>query len=221
MALSNYLKIKSSNIYDYFFNLKYDARFSMETNTSVKLMDMDIRSQSIIHARHYQATHYRLFFKTMDQLKLNWKQFNFIDFGSGKGRCLLVAGLMGFRQVVGVEFAEDLCQIAKKNISSFKEKNPEVELSPIKIVNEDALNYFPQTKNNIYFFYNPFDGNILKNVLQNCVESSKDSRDYYIYVNPLRDYLFESFNLEEVLLIPNLNHNKKVKIFTNACSRKS
>ena len=212
----NQLKIKSAKIYDYFINLRYDQKFSIETNIPVKLLDMDIDHQSIIHARQYQATHYRLFFKIMNQLQLNWKKFTFIDFGSGKGRCLLIAGMLGFKEAIGIEFAEDLCQKSRENLQSFKKAHPHVELSPIKIIKEDALNFYPYSNHNVYFFYNPFDGNIMEKVLQNCVESSNsESRDYYIYINPLRDYLFESFGLKEVMSIPNLNHNKKVKIYTN------
>jgi hypothetical protein len=124
--------------------------------------------------------------------------------------------MLGFKDVIGVEFAEDLCQKSRENLQSFKKAHPNIRLSPIKIVKEDALNFYPHSNHNVYFFYNPFDGNIMEKVLQNCVESSDpESRDYFIYINPLRDYLFESFDLKKVMTIPNLNHNKKVKIYTN------
>ena len=56
----------------------------------------------------------------MNQLNLPWDKFNFIDFGSGKGRCLLMAGILGFKNVIGIEFAKDLCEWAKRNKLSFQ-----------------------------------------------------------------------------------------------------
>ena len=206
-----------SKIYDNFLNLKYDYQFSIKTNSSVQLINMEVESKSIIHARHYQATHYRLFFKIMNQLNLPWGKFNFIDFGSGKGRCLLMASMLGFKEVIGIEFAKDLCETAKKNKFSLQKNFSHIPLSPITIINEDALNFCPKTKNNVFFFYNPFDGVILEEVLQNCSSCSPTgSRDYYIYVNPLRDYLFGPLGLKEIIKLENSNHNKKVKIFTNS-----
>ena len=217
--MNSFTKAKNvlSKIYDNLLNLKYDYQFSLKTNSSVQLINMEVKSESIIHARHYQATHYRLFFKIMNQLNLPWNKFNFIDFGSGKGRCLLMASMLGFKKVIGIEFAKDLCETAEDNKLSLQKNFPHIPLSPIEIINEDALNYFPKTKNNVFFFYNPFDGVILKEVLQNCSDySPKGSRDYYIYINPLRDYLFESLRLKEIIKLENSNHNKKVKIFTNS-----
>ncbi|MEC8623788.1 MAG: class I SAM-dependent methyltransferase [Bdellovibrionota bacterium] len=217
--MNSFTKAKNvlSKIYDNLLNLKYDYQFSLKTNSSVQLINMEVKSESIIHARHYQATHYRLFFKIMNQLNLPWNKFNFIDFGSGKGRCLLMASMLGFKKVIGIEFAKDLCETAEDNKLSLQKNFPHIPLSPIEIINEDALNFFPKTKNNVFFFYNPFDGVILKEVLQNCSDySPKGSRDYYIYINPLRDYLFEPLRLKEIIKLENSNHNKKVKIFTNS-----
>jgi len=213
-----FIKTKNilSKIYDHLLNIKYDHQFSLKTNTSVQLMNMEVESVSVVHARHYQATHYRLFFKVMSQLNLPWDKFNFIDFGSGKGRCLLMAGILGFKNVIGIEFAKDLCEWAKRNKLSFQNNFPQIKLPPMTIINDDALNFIPQTKNNVFFFYNPFDGIILKEVLKNCTQNSlSNSRDYYIYINPLRDYLFEPLGLKEIMKLENTNHNKKVKIFTN------
>ena len=217
--MNSFTKTKNifSKVYDNILNIKYDNQFSLKTNSSVQLINMEVESESIVHARHYQATHYRLFFKIMNQLNLPWNKFNFIDFGSGKGRCLLMASMLGFKEVMGIEFAKDLCEMAERNKLSLQKNFPQIPLSPTTIINEDALNFIPRTKNNVFFFYNPFDGIILKEVLQNCSEYSPlGSRDYYIYVNPLRDYLFEPLGLKEIIKMENSNHNKKVKIFTNS-----
>lgn len=56
---------------------------------------------------------------SLEKLKINPKDFTFIDFGSGKGRVLLIAAGLPFRAVVGVEFSAELHEIAVQNIVRF------------------------------------------------------------------------------------------------------
>jgi hypothetical protein len=44
---------------------------------------------------------------SLEKLNINPKDFTFIDFGSGKGRVLLIAAGLPFRAVVGIEFSRD------------------------------------------------------------------------------------------------------------------
>ena len=57
----------------------------------------------------------------------------FIDIGSGKGRVLLIAAEFGIKEVRGIEFSPVLCEIAKKNISIYKEKTK--SKTAFKIIN--------------------------------------------------------------------------------------
>ncbi len=40
----------------------------------------------------------------------------FLDYGSGKGRVLLMAAQFAFRRVIGVEYSEELNRVARRNI---------------------------------------------------------------------------------------------------------
>ncbi len=44
----------------------------------------------------------------------------FVDFGSGKGRALLVAADFAFRRIIGVEFSEELHRIAETNLRVYR-----------------------------------------------------------------------------------------------------
>ena len=48
----------------------------------------------------------------------------FVDFGCGKGRVLLLAAGFGFARITGVEFAKELCDIAKERGPLPKEDGP-------------------------------------------------------------------------------------------------
>jgi len=67
--------------------------------------------------------------KNVDVLKdafqnspVNLNAFKFIDIGCGKGRPLMEALLMPFKEVIGIEIDQNIAEIAEKNLSIFKEK---------------------------------------------------------------------------------------------------
>jgi Histone methylation protein DOT1 len=53
----------------------------------------------------------------LEQLALQHEKFTFVDFGSGKGRVILIAAAFPFKEVVGVELSHELHQIALRNIA--------------------------------------------------------------------------------------------------------
>ncbi|MDB6123749.1 MAG: hypothetical protein JWQ71_2742 [Pedosphaera sp.] len=92
-----------------------------------------------------------------------------LDLGCGKGRVLFVAAPFGFKAVKGVEFAHELCTIARKNIASFQAKSkarPEFH-----IVEADVTDYPIGKEENVFFMFNPFDETILEKVLCNISTS--------------------------------------------------
>jgi len=84
----------------------------------------------------------------------NRGEFTYIDMGCGKGRTLLLASTMGFRKVIGVEFAPLLCDIARSNVRNFRAAH---ELGDIvEVVNADATTYPLPHDNLVIYFDNPF-----------------------------------------------------------------
>jgi len=132
----------------------------------------------------YGASRVRSFKKLVLELKLSDKG-TFVDFGSGKGRVLLLAAQCGFKSVVGVEFAMELCAIARNNIAVFKKKNPRID-AEIRLVEGDAAKYEVQDTDNVFYFYNPFDRLIMEKVIHNiCKSLDRHQRQVFIvYSNP-------------------------------------
>ena len=65
----------------------------------------------------YQAVPLRIFEDMTACLPPDLSSFSFIDIGSGKGRALILAGRLGFREAIGVEFSSNLHRIAEKNLA--------------------------------------------------------------------------------------------------------
>lgn len=188
----NCLNILINIIKDKFFDLKYGT----DTVLSVRLENLNINSKNKNLGSEYAGSRTSSFIKLISTLGLPKNhQDVFCDIGSGKGKILLSASLLGFNKIIGVEFSNQLCEIAQQNINKFKLKKP--ESSPIEVYNCDAVSFeFPKTVSCIYMF-NPFDKVILQEVMKNIkISISKDPRPLnLIYLNPLHSSVIEDANL--------------------------
>ena len=108
---------------------------------------------------------YRPFWKTefvkcIESLDRNLTEYSFIDAGSGKGKMLLIASRFPFAEIVGIEYAKGLHQIAVDNIKKFKARAGE-HLN-IRSINSDAIAWNMPNKPAVYFVYNSFDPDTTK-----------------------------------------------------------
>ena len=126
------------------------------------------------HGKTYQAIDEGFFKTCFAHLTEDWSEFTFVDLGCGKGRALLLARELGFRRIIGVEFAPSLAKTARRNCSF-----AEIEIG-------DAAQYAFPSGPLVVFMYNPFDENVMCQVIQHLPSC------YVAYMNPLYDGLFES-----------------------------
>jgi len=109
----------------------------------------------------------------------------FLDYGSGKGLPMIIAQRHGFKKVIGVEFAKELCEVCIKNMEKMGIKNYEV-------LNMDAADYTPLKETTLIFLFNPFDEVVMKKVAKK-ISSQKNNfkRELYIiYLNPSCNFIF-------------------------------
>lgn len=95
----------------------------------------------------------------------------FIDIGSGKGRVVLLAGLAGFQEAIGVEFGEELHVIARRNIEIMGDR-----LAPARVatVRADARTYVFPSAPTVCFINNPFGVDGLAALLDGIEASLRD-----------------------------------------------
>jgi predicted RNA methylase len=107
-----------------------------------------------------------------------------VDYGCGKGRTLLIAAECGFSRSVGIEFVPALIEVARLNVAKYRQKTG--SKVDIQIVEADAAEYDVQDDQTHYYFYNPFNADVLRQVLQRITESLKriPRRVCVIYNNP-------------------------------------
>jgi hypothetical protein len=134
----------------------------------------------------YEPTPADVFHEMIARLPFDPREFVFVDFGSGKGKVLMLAAHYPFRRVVGVELWEDLHRIALQNIASFRER-PDCasEVVPLRM---DAAEFPLPEEPLVLYFFNPFPEEILSRVLSNLEASLARAprRVYVLFYAPVR-----------------------------------
>jgi SAM-dependent methyltransferase len=101
-------------------DLEFDETYRVDTRIDFDpgwLAEID--SPNWVHGRGYSPAPHHSLRKTLERIDIDFEQFTFIDFGSGKGRSLLVAAEYPFDQIIGVEYSHRLSEVAEKNFRTY------------------------------------------------------------------------------------------------------
>ena len=115
----------------------------------------------------YGAIGYEHLFGALRRVPFPPEQVEMIDFGCGKGRAVVVAATQPFRSVVGVELSPSLAAHARKNLAAMKGRRA----GSVIIHEGDAVEFAVPPTANLFYFFNPFEGEPLRLVVSNIRES--------------------------------------------------
>lgn len=141
----------------------FDARHGTDTSTFADLAGLAIASENKRHGERYQPSPVYSLRQVLRRLGIRHADFSFVDFGSGKGRTLLIAGELPFRRVIGVEFSEELHCKAEQNIARYRRRNA----GEVTAVHADATRFDLPPGDLVLYFFNPFAHAVLQQVLAN------------------------------------------------------
>lgn len=183
-------------IFSIYHEIRGEKKYHINTSSIDYLRNEKIESDNLKHASIYQGTSYYLLEKAFEYLKEENAIGNITDFGSGKGRVMVVAAFYGFKKIDGIDFAPLLGEEAKKNIEKIK---PSFPSSVFRIICKDVVDYKIQKDTNVFFFFNPFDEVVMLQVVKNILFSLKenDRKIYIVYVNPIQKEIFLSAGFQE------------------------
>ena len=167
----------------------FDWRYGTDTVQEVQLDELDVPKPEI-GALDYQASR-TLYFQRLLQRVAAPPGSVFVDLGAGKCRTLLIAAQHGYRKAVGVEFSEDLCVTARRNVEIFRRKA--ALPTELRVVNADATQY-PLEHNENVLYVTAFSERPLRRILDNVAASMKRApRDLtFIAHNPFCPQVIES-----------------------------
>jgi SAM-dependent methyltransferase len=185
-----------------FGDMEYD--WEHKVNTTSGTVGWRARLLGVFHSA-YQPTDEAAFREMMAALPIDFRNFTFIDIGSGKGRVLLMASEYPFRKIVGVELMAELHHIAQENIAAFQQQMDSSDGHqsrsqtpiPIESICMDARQFsFPDTPLVIYLFH-PLPEAGLRQMLRNLENSySQQPRPIWIvYHNPVLEHVLAESHL--------------------------
>ena len=167
----------------------FDWQHGIRTCGNANLTGLTITGNNTAHAVHYHPSHPKFLFEVFNSLNVDFQSSTFVDFGSGKGRVLLVASEFPFAEIIGVEFAAELHEIASRNIRNYRSKTQKCK--NVRSINLDAAEFqLPPTPLVLYLF-NPFGPGVLTPVLRNLQRSieANPREVLMIYMAPFHDAL--------------------------------
>ena len=183
-----------------FGDVDYD--WDYRVNTTSGAVAWHDRLLGVFHSP-YQPTERDLFHEMMEALaqhtKINFKDFTFVDLGSGKGRTLLMASDYPFRRILGVELIPSLNEIAQQNLAQYH--NESQKCFALESICTDATTFALPEGALVIFLFNPFPESGLRRALAN-LQKSLDAHPrpiYVVYHNPqLETVLNETGRLKRI-----------------------
>jgi len=176
---------RATELPQYWVDRQYDRVHGTRTTEVVPLRELvgDDDPRSATGSR-YEATGV----KTVRQLLTLLKPptgVGFVDYGCGHGRVLLLAADYGFEHVTGVEFVPALAETARANISAYSATAAASSRFDVQVL--DAAHYVPRETDSVFYFFNPFPGDVFDAVLDRIQDSHRlrPRRMWLLYHNPV------------------------------------
>jgi hypothetical protein len=169
---------------------RFDLAHGVDTDGELAgwthLSDLKIDSPNWIEGVDYRPIEPERFSACLSNLDMAFEDFTFIDYGSGKGRALLMASDLPFRRVIGLEFSRELHEIAQKNIRVYKRAAQGSRMVESRCV--DFLHFALPPEPCVLFFFDPCSeaifATVLEKIRQSLVEHPREL--WLIYVAPGR-----------------------------------
>jgi len=146
-------------VVDYWWDLKYHT----DTFAWVAVERLGIDAQLQAHAQRYQPSQVVPLRRLLRTLDIPPGKV-LVDLGCGKGKVLLLAAEFGFAEVRGVEVSPVLCEIARNNCATYRQKTNTP--TQFVIVQADARQYPLADDEEVFFLFNPFDAAFVEQVIR-------------------------------------------------------
>ncbi len=168
----------------------FDGAYGLDTGGIVTPDRLGIASDNRELGHSYWAIGPDDFRRALGAVAVRYEDYLFIDFGSGKGRALLLASEWPFQKIVGVEFSPDLHRIAEQNLRNFRSDRQ--RCGTIEPVCADATSYSLPLVPFVCYFFNPFGAEVMERVIANIERSHTEHPRpiAIVYYNPQLDALW-------------------------------
>jgi SAM-dependent methyltransferase len=192
-------------LFTIYHEIRGEKKYGIRTSKLKDLAKLCVKGNNKKHAEIYQGTNYFLLENVLSYLQNIGANNSIVDYGCGKGRVLAVAAFYGFHKITGIEFSEELCNEAKKNIAPLQLQFPK---KVFNIIHVNAVDFKIEDEVNVFFFFNPFNEIVLSEVIDNILFSLKKNKRiiHVAYINPRYKQLFMNAGFTEVYYVKKMNY---------------
>jgi len=177
---------------------EFDTEYGVDTDGRfggwTYLSDLNIPSSNWIDGNDYIAIEPIRFNHVLAGLDIAFEDYTFVDFGSGKGRALLLASEFPFRQVLGLEFSPELHQTAEENFRRYNSATQKCR--DIQSLNVDFADYALPPEASVLFFFHPCRVRVLSGVVaaigRSLLAQPRPLYVAYVAPTPEQERLFAS-----------------------------
>lgn len=168
----------------------FDRRWGTDTGGTVNLSALTVSRDRALLGFGYQASNGVALEQAIIAAGIEPAQYSFVDYGSGKGRAVMVAAASGFSRAIGVEFAPELHEVAVANADHFLAVGGATR--KCEMVLGDAGAYEPPAGPIFAYIYNSFGPVILREVLDRLEQRAANGDPVVaVYLNPKHREAFE------------------------------
>ena len=172
-----------------------DAEYDWDHRVNTTSATVGWRERLLGHFHSpYQPTEPAIFTEMMAILKIDFREFTFIDMGSGKGRVLLMAADYPFRRILGIELLPALHRVAQENLSAYKSDSQ--QCFAVEAVCGDAREFVFPAEPLVVYLFNPLPETGLIEVIANLDHSLRQypRAVYLLYRNPLFEHVVARYS---------------------------
>jgi hypothetical protein len=187
----------------------FDKRHHVETAREERLAEMGVGAEDIQRGNsYYRVTWGWLIKKAMAKLDIDHRRYSFIDYGSGKGKAMLMASDYPFKTIIGLEYAKRLHDIATENCRTYC--SVDQKCHSLEQMLGDVMEYTPPPGPIVCFMCNPFDEATLRTVFNiwRARYEGGEREIRILYLN-MRDIAEMSKVLEEQSWLAPLARNRR------------
>ncbi len=176
-----------------------ERRYGIRTSGNIAPEELGFPTGDQYRGGLYRPSSWRVLRHVFKQLRVSSDDV-FVDYGSGMGRVLIIAGHEPFKRVIGVEMSEDLNAIARENLDRNRARLP---CPNVDVVSANATKWEVPDDLTIAYFYCPFPPHVFEEVLQQLFASlERRPRPlrlvYFFMSNPDRELLMATGRAKEL-----------------------
>jgi SAM-dependent methyltransferase len=170
-----------------------DFDWDHRVDTTWSNIPLSTRVREVLAGRAYQPSDPLTFHEMMAQLAIDFREFTFVDLGSGKGRALLMAADYPFRRIIGVELLPELHAIAQQNVRQYSSERQQCHAFELHC--GDARRFQLPPEPLVIFLFDPFPADILREVVAGIERSVREvpRKVFVAYQNPVSEKVMTEF----------------------------